>query len=272
MASGFRALLCLALLLAPAAGLAQASEPSAEEIVQRSLANTRADWEAQPRYSHMERDEDIKGSTHTVYTYRISMIDDSPYQRLTAVNDEPLSAQQAAKEESKLRQETARRAKESAPERARRRAQYHKSRQRLFNLMNEMVNAFDFKLQGQELVDGREAWILNATPRPGYQPTSRETKILTGMKGRLWIDCQDFQWVKAEADVIKPVWFGWFIAKVVPGTHFLLEQAPVTEDLWLPERFHVDVHASLLWMERNFIHDETFRDYRLDSSSAAASE
>ncbi len=263
MTSGFRPLFCLALLLAPATGLPQAGEPTATEIIQRSLANTREDWEAQSRYPHIERDEDIKGSTHTINTYRVLMIAGSPYQRLIAVNDEPLSAQQDASEESKLRQEIARRANESASERARRLAQYRKSRQRLFNLMNEMVNAFTFRLQGREVVAGREAWVLNATPRPGYQPTSRETKILTGMEGRLWIDCQDYQWVKAQAEVIKPVWFGWFIAKVVPGTHFLLEQAPVTETLWLPERFHVDVHASLLWMERNFTHNETYKDYHL---------
>ncbi len=266
MTSGFCTLLCMALLLAPAKGVAQAVEPGAEEIIQRSLENTRADWEAQPRYSHLERDEDIKGSTHTTNTYRILMIDGSPYQRLIAVNDEPLSAPQDAKEESRLRQEITRRANESAPERARRLVQYHKSRRRLFTLMNEMVNAFNFRLQGREIVDGREVWVLDATPRPGFQPTSRETKILAGMKGRLWIDCQDYQWVKAEAEVIKPVWFGWFIAKVVPGTHFLLQQAPVTETLWLPERFHADVHASLLWWERNFIHDETYKDYRLQSN------
>jgi hypothetical protein len=36
------------------------------------------------------------------------------------------------------------------------------------------------------------------------------------MKGKLWVDREQYQWVKVEAEVIKPVNFGYFIAKVAP--------------------------------------------------------
>ncbi len=261
MISGSRSLLGLALVVAAAPCLAQVGAPGIEEIIQRSLTNMQADWKAQPDFTRLERDEDIKGNTHTIKTYRVLMIDGSPYERMIAINDEPLTADQEAREERLLREEIARRANEPPAERAARVEKYRKGRQRTFNLMHDMVKAFNFELRGKEDLNGRETWVLDATPRPDYQPTSRETKILTGMDGTLWIDCQDYQWVKAEASVIKPVWFGWFLAKVVPGTRFLLTQAPVTESLWLPSQFRVEVRASLLWWQRNFIHDEIYKDY-----------
>ncbi len=267
MTSRFRSWVCLALMLA-LSGLARASEPGAEEIIRRSLEVTQADWAAAPRYSRIERDEDTRGDTHTVKTYRILMLEGSPYQRLIALDDEPLSAGQQAREQRKLRQEIVRRANESPAARARRLAQFHKNRQRMFLLMREMTEAFDFTLRGRERLEGRDTWILDATPRPGYQPPSREAKVLKAMEGTLWIDCQNYQWVKVEAKVLKPVWFGWCIAKVAPGTRFLLEQAPVSEGLWLPEHFRVSVRASVLWFRHDFVHDETYKDYRLIPSKS----
>jgi hypothetical protein len=250
----------------------EAGQPRIDEIIERSLAATQADWEAAPRFSYFERDRNARGGKQTAKTYQVLMIDGSPYQRLVAINGEPLTAPLRAREGKKLREEIARRANESPQARARRLAQYRKSRKRMFTLMHAMVDAFNFKLVSRERVAGYETWVLDATPRPGYQPTSRETKVLTGMQGRLWIDCQSYQWVKAEAEVLKPVWFGWFLAKIGPGTRFLLEQSPVTENLWQPAHFRVAVKASILWMHRNFVQDTVYRDYRWVGGSASGAE
>jgi hypothetical protein len=137
--------------------------------------------------------------------------------------------------------------------------------------MRAMAIAFDFKVAGEERLEGHNVYVLEATPRPGYQPNSRETKVLTGMRGRLWIDKDDYQWVKVEAEVVKPVWFGWFIAKVIPGTSFVVDQAHVMKGLWLPRHFRVEVKAKLLWARKTYIHDETYRDYQLTSALSTPS-
>ena len=128
--------------------------------------------------------------------------------------------------------------------------------------MREMADAFNFKLLGKGKLDEHGVYMLEATPRPDYQPKRRETKVLTGMKGKLWIDIKDYHWVKVEAEVFKPVPFGLFIAKVHPGTYFVLEQAPVTDKLWLPKHFSMSVRASILWWPRISTEDETYKDYR----------
>jgi hypothetical protein len=90
------------------------------------------------------------------------------------------------------------------------------------------------------------------------------------MTGRLWIDKNQNQWVKVRAEVIKPVSFFGFLAKVGPGTHFLLEQEPITNNLWLPKHFNMQVNASALgFLNEDSRDDETYLDYKPMSQSLA---
>jgi hypothetical protein len=114
--------------------------------------------------------------------------------------------------------------------------------------MGELVKAFDFKLLGEQKVDGRSVYVLQATPRRGYHPPTMETQVLTGMQGKLWIDKDTFQWVKVEAEVIHPVSIEGFLAKVERGTHFELEKAPVEDDVWLPKHFAMTSRAKVLFL------------------------
>ena len=137
--------------------------------------------------------------------------------------------------------------------------------------MQQMILGFNFKLLGQEMVDGRRCFALEAVPRPGYQPPTRDTKVLTGMRGKMWIDAERYQWVKVHAEVFRPVSFGLFIAQVKPGTEFTLEQKPVEGNLWLPSHFETRVRAEILFFSRRSIDDETYSNYRPAGQAARAS-
>ena len=106
-------------------------------------------------------------------------------------------------------------------------------------------------------------YVLAASPRPGYNPPTRDTRVLPGMRGKLWVDAQTYQWVKVEAEVIHPVWIEGFLARVDPGTRFALEYAPVSDDIWLPSHYEMQSHAKVLLL---FSHhdqaDQTYSDYR----------
>ena len=244
------------------AGLA--AQPDAKEIIQRSVAANEADWKEAPHYSYLEREVQSKhDSAGTIKTYEVLMIDGSPYNKLVAVNDHPLSPGERAAEDQKLRQEIEKRGRESSRDRARRMSKYVKERDQDRAMMNEMAEAFDYTLAGEERLDGRDVWLLDATPKPGYQPKSHETKVLLGMKGKLWVDKATYQWVKVDAQVVKPVSFFGFFARVGPGTRFVLEQEPVSGNLWLPKYFSVKVKASALgFINENSAEEDTYRDYR----------
>jgi len=244
------------------AAVAHAAPVDVRAIIQRSVAANEIDWKAAPNYSFVERDVEVKGGRQTTKTYQVLMIEGSQYNKVIAINDKPLTAAQQAQEEKKLQQEIAHRHGEAPGDRAKRVAKYNRERQQDHIMLQEMANAFDFKLIGEQQVNGREVWVLDATPRTGYRPKSRDAKVLTGMRGKLWVDKKDYQWVKVEAEVFRPVSFGLFVAKVRVGTRISLEQAPVTASIWLPRHFRVDLTTSILGFGRHSIDDETYRDYR----------
>jgi hypothetical protein len=195
-------------------------------------------------------------------TYRVLIIDGSPYNVVQAINGQPVSLDEKAAEERKLRKEIERRQKESERERERRVAKYDKEQNRDHRMLQEMVDAFEFKIAGEAQIDGHQCWVMDAEPKPGFEPSDHEGHVLKGMKGKLWIDKASNQWVKVRAEVVKPVTFFGFLAKVGPGTAFDLQQEPIADGVWLPKAFNIRVRASALgFVNENSEHSETYLDY-----------
>jgi hypothetical protein len=232
-----------------------------EEIVQRSVANTNADWAAASQFDFTERDVITQHGTRTVKAYQVMIIEGSPYNKLITVDGRKLSSAQAAEEEKKLQREIRRRLKETPAQRRKRVAGYESERRQDHALLSEMIKAFQYKLVGEETVNGRRCFALEASPRPGYRPSSHETQVLLGMRGKLWIDAEQYQWVKVYAEVFHPVTFGLFFATVKPGTEFLLEQMPVQGKLWMPSHFSMQLNARVLLWARRTSDDETYSNY-----------
>jgi hypothetical protein len=252
--------------LATAAIDSAATLPGADvqQLIERSTTEITADWNQAPNYSFVERDVDSKrGSLPVKKTYKVILLDGSPYNQLIGIEDRPLSPWDQAEQKRKLQSEIRKRQRESPEQRSRRISKYQRERHEDFALLKAMVDAFTFQMVGSETLDDHECWILDASPNPGYRPTNRETKVLTGMRGRLWIDKASGQWVKVRAQVFEAVSLYGFFAKVRPGTEFLLEQAPVGQNLWLPTHFRTQVRASVLGVfNEDSTEDETYSDYR----------
>ena len=248
-------------------GAHDVSGPSVSSIIQNSVIANTADWKQQPKYSHRENeikkkiDANGQVKVEQIKTYEVMMIEGSPYYRVVAINNEPLSHAQEQQEQAKLNREILQRQNESKKDRQARIAKYQNERSEEHLLLQQMVSAFRFKLAGEEERNGVACYVLDALPNPDYQPPSEKTKVLTGMQGRLWIDKAHYHWVRVQAQVITPVPFGLFIAKVKPGTKFELDQAPVG-DVWLPKRFVENVNASVLGLYgmRSMEQDE-YSDY-----------
>jgi len=238
--------------------------PNPQEIVRKSVDAIKSDWAQAPKYSYLERDvESKRHSPLMAKTNRVLMIDGSPYNLVTAINDQPLSPEEKATEQRKLQKEIEKRQKESERERQRRIAKYQRESNRNHEMLQQMVDAFEFHLAGETEVEGHPCWVLDAEPRPDYEPSDHEGRVLKGMKGRLWIDKATNQWVKVHAEVVRPVSFYGFLAKVGPGTEFDLEQAPVADGVWMPKVFNVSVHASALGLfSENSVENESYRDYQ----------
>jgi hypothetical protein len=234
--------------------------PDIAKIVQDSARVTEADRQASPAYDYSETDKQPDGSTKT---WAVRMLLGSPYRILTAVNGEPLDPPQQSRRQQKLKQETARRQRESAGARKRRIGAYQKEQERDRHFITEFVGAFNYSLQGEQEMKGRKVYVVDATPRPGFQPNDHETQVMTGMRGKLWIDEQTHHWVRVQAEVTHPVSIEGFLATVQPGTRFELERAPVGNGVWLPTHYAMAADAKVLSVfNKRDQADETYFDYR----------
>jgi hypothetical protein len=233
----------LAGLLLSGAAVAMPPAPDVKDLIKKSVVANDSDWKALPNYSHQEHDVEGKLDSNghlrnkQEKTYRVMMIDGSPYNELIAVNGEPLTPERQKQEQAKLKAERKKRAGESQSARSDRVEKYKKERAEEHLLMQQMVAAFHFRMAGEEKIDGHDCYVLDATPNPDYRPPVSKARVLTGMKGRLWIDKNSYHWVRVHAQVEKPVEFGLFIAKVRPGTEFELNQTPADARYGCPRGF-----------------------------------
>src|SRR5262245_60042003 len=134
----------------------------------------RANNKLQRNYTYIKREVenrlDGKGKTMSteVKTYEVLDIYGEEVERLIEKDDKPLSAKDAAKEEEKIQKIIDKRKNESQGERRKRAAREEKEREDGRKFEAEVADAYNFKLIGTELVGGREAWVIDGEPRPGY--------------------------------------------------------------------------------------------------------
>ncbi len=233
-----------------------------QEILEQATAKMQADWVAAPDFAFVQRDVTTAKGVTTSKTHQVFLIEGSDYYMPIAIGDQSLSENQQREQLQRLRQEVERRKCETSEQAAKRSEQYLRIRDQNGVLLREFTQAFDFTTAGEETVNGHLTYVFAARPRAGYRPPNRTAKILTGMKGRLWVDKETYHWVKADAEAIKPVSVFGIFARVMPGTRMELEMAPVTDSVWLVSRLVLDLKLSVFWHKSSRTTETTFREYR----------
>ncbi|HKW17397.1 MAG TPA: hypothetical protein VJO35_07825 [Terriglobales bacterium] len=229
----------------------------------------------QRNYSYLERQvetrRDGKGNAKSseVKSVEVLEIYGEQVERLTEKDDKPLSRKDAEKEDQKIQRIIDKRKNESEDERRKREQREEKDREDNRTFVMEVADAYNFKLVGTELVGGREAWVIDGEPRPGFVPHTKEAKFLSKFHGRVWIDKQDLQLAKMDVECLDTISFGLFLARFHKGSRLMLEQTRVNDEVWLPAHVtaKIDVRLGLV---KNFDVDleQTFRDYKKFRSSS----
>lgn len=220
-------------------------------------------------YTYIERDEehklDGKGQVKSteVKTYEVMELYGEQVQRLTAKDDRPLDSKDAAKEEEKIQKLIDKRKDESEEARRKREQKEEKEREEGRQFVREVADAYNFHLVGAESLGGRDAWVIDAEPRPGYEPHMKDARFLPKFRFRAWIDKNDAQWAKLDVDCIETVSVGLFLARIHKGSRIEIEQTRVNDEVWLPQHVGIKVDARVaLLKEYDREVEQTFRDYK----------
>ena len=220
-------------------------------------------------YTYVEREVvtklDGKGDTKSTeeHTYDILEIYGEQVERLTEKNDKSLSEKEAAKEDAKIQKIIDKRKNESEDERKKREAKEEKEREEGREFVGDVADAYNFTLVGTEKVDGREAWVIDGEPRPGFVPHAKGAKYLPKFHGRVWIDKSDLQLAKLDVECLDTVSWGLFLARFHKGSRFVLEQTRVNNEVWLPQHLAVKVDMRFALLKNfNVNVEQSYRDYK----------
>jgi hypothetical protein len=261
----------LVMLAAAAAGFAQSSGPDkpqneatvlgASQIVGPSVAATERSWEVRDHYTYMERDEDRRldslgqVKSENVDVTRMILVNGARFEVLLERNGQLPSAKEQRKRDEeldKLKHETP----EEQTERLRK-GQENRS------FLRDVIEAFDFQLVGEEFVGGRLAYVLQVTPHAGYHAHGKYGKMFSKVEGKLWVDKQDFGWIKVDGQVTQSFSMGLFVARVQHGSRIILEQTCVGDGVWVPRRLEMRASARILFLKSLDIDRIlTYSDYR----------
>jgi hypothetical protein len=213
----------------------------------------------------VEKQLDGKGKVKStkIETYEVLEIYGEQVERLIEKDEKPLSAKEVAKEEEKIQKIINQHKNESDADRKKREDKELKEREDDRKFVREVADAYNFTLVGTELVGGREAWVINAEPRPGFQSHMKEAKYLPKFHGRVWIDKSDLQLAKMDVECLDTITWGGFLARFHKGSRFQLEQSRVNDEVWLPRELAVKVDVRLALLKNfNVDVEQSYRDYK----------
>lgn len=232
----------------------------ARQIVKLSVAATERSWQARDQYAYMESDDDRrlnslgKVKSENIDLNRVILVDGARFEQLVEHNGHPPSVEEQRKSDADLEE-----LKHETPmERTIRLGKEEENR----SFLDQVLLAFDFQLVAEEVVDGRLAYVLQATPHLGYNAHGKYGKIFSKVRGKLWVDKEDFGWIKVDGQVMQAFSMGLFVARVQRGSHISFEEMCVGRDVWVPSRLEVRASARIFFL-KNLDIDRilTYSDY-----------
>ena len=247
----------------------QLSQDQIRDLIREAAEKDMENDKKQRDYTYIQREEehklDGKGEVKSSEsrTYEIMVLYEEPVRKLIARDDKPLSDNDARKEDEKVQKIIEKRKNESEGDRKKRLEKQDKDREDGRRFVKEIADAYTFRFAGKENLGERETLVIDADPRPGYEPHMKDAKFLPKFRFRVWLDQNDKQWVKLDIQCIDTVSVGLFLLRVHKGSSIQIEQVRVNDEVWLPRHVSLKLDARLALLKGlNMAEDVTYRDYK----------
>jgi len=221
-------------------------------------------WQEHDVQKQFEKDGAFKVKEDAVYD--VLPLAGHQFRKKIAENGQPLKADAARKEDERankfLREhhQDNNHPDDKDASKERKRGEHQKEEEHMFA---ELMAAYDFTLEGEEMIGAKPAWRIRAEPHAGFHPTTRAGKFFPKLHGTLWIDKDEYQWVKIEAEALDTITAGLGMLRLHRGSHLEVEQTRINDEIWLPKHVHVYVDArALVFIAGKFDVDQQFSNYK----------
>jgi hypothetical protein len=128
--------------------------------------------------------------------------------------------------------------------------------------VGEFPEALDYKVAGEEKLSGRTALVLDCSPHPGYRPRNLRARLFEKLSGKVWVDPEESEIVKADVRISGDVGIAWgLVGRINQGTSFFLERTRVAPRVWLPSKQSANYSVRLLLKNLHGEQSSEYSDY-----------
>lgn len=217
--------------------------------------------------THVELDSKGKTKKTEVKVYEVlrGPEPDDEYRRLISKNGVPVSRKELDKQDRErqndLDDRERKRRKKSAAELQKSREEREREDDKI---IDDIFALYEPRMLGRETIGGRPAIRLSFKPRPVYKPKTREGKIMQKIAGQVWVNEDDHEVVRLEAEAVDTISVGFgLLGKLNKGSKITGERLKVNDEVWLPTRVEVFINARLLLLKGfNFRDIFEYSDHR----------
>lgn len=130
--------------------------------------------------------------------FEVLFIEGKPAFRRVSINGRPLTEEEERAETARLRQLAEdRRRNTGIPSAAEERRRFHPFA--LFRIYHE------FRMAGEESMEGRDCWVIESKPRRGApKPQSADSERIASASAKFWIDKETLNRVRMDVTALKP--------------------------------------------------------------------
>jgi hypothetical protein len=255
------------LVAAIAAGASVHGAEDARAIISRSVLRDVANQRLMRDYTYnvlsKTTELDKAGKPKSVHseTHEVLYFGGKAHRRLVAKDGKPLPGDEERKEQDKVNK-VALEASKLTPEQVRKREEEStRLRRRQTEELENLPDAFDFRILEEPVVDGRPTWKIQAEPNLAYR--GKDHGILKNLHGTLWIDKKDYQWVRVESETLDNISIGLFVFRLGKGSLLVFENQRVNDEVWAPRRVWTKATLRLAVLKKfNQEQEVVFTDYR----------
>ena len=245
------------MVLAFLAAASSPPRPDARRLIEKVIEMQELHQEQQRQYSYLETiatehfHKDGTLDKVESETFQVTPSPDGEYRRLVAENGRPLPPKKEKEEEEKFREYIEKQLERSEAERQRQTVEKLASRVSRFQTrLGEALDVYEFTELPDDTSDGKRLRCFRFSPREGYQPRSRDAKILNRLEGTIWIDPKESQIAKLHIIFREDMkfFFGLF-GRVSKGSQAVAEQWQTEDGLWLLHHVTASLDARLYFFK-----------------------
>lgn len=243
--------------------------PQLEAFLEQVKKNLTGDRLLQSEYTFnrhettqlIDRQGEVKRSWSKEWEVFPSVDPKLSYERLIEKDGETIKPTRIEKQDREHRRKTEK-IKNLTPERVEKKRREEKQEEQ--RQIEELFRLFQFRIQGRDTLEDVSTVVVSFEPRSGYRPKLKSIRPLRKMRGQAWICEDDYQMVKVEIELMKPVSLAWgAVARLHSGARLRFTRRKVNDEIWLPaESYFVGSGRVLLIKEFRTEVRNRYSDYR----------